>query len=54
MQELAPWLQLAAFVVALLSFYGALERRISDVRERVSRLEGKLDVLFKRMNDAET
>lgn len=39
------WVQLAVFIISLLSFYGALERRLSAIAERVARIEGKLERL---------
>lgn len=39
------WVQIAVFIVSLLGFYGALERRLSSIAERVARIEGKLERL---------
>jgi hypothetical protein len=47
------WLQFAAFVLSLLGFYAALERRLSSIAERVARIEGKLAIIWRRLN-AET
>jgi hypothetical protein len=44
------WLQFAAFVLSLLGFYAALERRLSGIAERVARIEGKLAVIWRRLN----
>lgn len=48
------WVQIAAFLLALLGFYGAIERRLSSISERVTRIETKLSIIWRRMDDAET
>lgn len=50
----AGWVQIAAFLLALLGFYGAIERRLSSISERIARLETKLSIIWRRLNDAET
>lgn len=47
----ASWVQVAAFLLALLGFYGAIERRLSSISERVARIETKLSIIWRRLND---